>query len=121
MTSAIMLAMDESTKWILAPLVLPIFLWALWRKLHKLRTQSYDTGSSIHPKGRLSVSLRAIASLWYRFFGLVLIVILGNSLLYGFDELLDTLSWVRPVGWLVIAAAFAPGPLAHWLAIRLKR
>ncbi len=65
----------------------------------------------------LSQCLWAIARLWYTLFGLITLAILGN----GFDELRDLLSRMRPVGWLVIAALFAPGPLAHWLAIRLKR
>ncbi len=69
----------------------------------------------------LSQCLWAIARLWYTLFGLITLAILGNPLLYGFDELRDVLTRMRPVGWLVIAALFAPGPLAHWLAIRLKR
>jgi len=68
-----------------------------------------------------SEGLWAIARLWYTVFGLITLAMLGNAWQHGFDQLLEVLSRMRPVGWLVIAAAFAPGPLAHWLAIRLKR
>ena len=71
-------------------------------------------------RNSLSESFWAIAQLWYGFFGFTIAVILGNAFIYGFDELIDILHGMRPVGWLVLAAAFAPGPLAHWLAIRLK-
>jgi hypothetical protein len=70
---------------------------------------------------KASVSLMAIAQLWYTLFGLVVFAMLGNALQFGFDELRDIISQMRPVDWLVIAAALAPGPLAHWLAIRLRR
>ena len=121
MTSAIMLAMDESTKWMLAPLVLPIFLWAMWHKVQRLRRQENPTGSYKNLTERISVSLWAIARLWYTLFGLILLAMLVNAWQYGFDELRDIIFGLRPVGWLVIAAMFAPGPLAHWLAKRLKR
>jgi hypothetical protein len=68
----------------------------------------------------LSQCLWAIARLWYTMFGLITLAMLVNAWQHGFDELRDVLR-MRPVGWLVIAAAFAPGPLAHWLALRLKR
>ena len=67
------------------------------------------------------MSFRAVATLWYRVFGLVIIAVLGNALLHGFDELFDKLRQVRPAGWLIIAAVLLPGPLAHWLSIRLER
>jgi hypothetical protein len=68
----------------------------------------------------LSHCLWIFARSWYILFGLIISAMLGNALMYGFDDLRQVLS-MRPVGWLVIAALFAPGPLAHWLAIRLNR
>jgi hypothetical protein len=67
-----------------------------------------------------SESFWAIARLWYGFFGLIVLAMLGNALQHGFDELRDVVSRMNPLAWLIIAAAFAPGPLAHWLALRLK-
>jgi hypothetical protein len=68
-----------------------------------------------------SESFWAIAQLWYTLFGLVLLAMLGNAVQHGFGELRNIVSRMNPVGWLIIAAAFAPGPLAHWLSRRLGR
>ncbi|MEO2047838.1 MAG: hypothetical protein ABGX16_14855 [Pirellulales bacterium] len=89
MTPAIMLAMDESTKWMLAPLVLPIFLWALWHKVQKLRRQENPIGFYRNLTEQLSVSLWAVARLWNMFSGLILLAMLVNAWQYGFDELRD--------------------------------
>lgn len=62
-------------------------------------------------------SLRAVAVLWYTFLGLTLFAVLGNAWLHGFGELLGILRDMRPLGWLVLAALIAPGPLAHWLSL----
>jgi hypothetical protein len=64
-------------------------------------------------------SLIGIAALWYGFFGLIALAMLGNAWQHGFDELRDVFGRMHPIGWLVIAAAFAPGPLAHWFALRM--
>jgi hypothetical protein len=68
-----------------------------------------------------SESLWAIARLWYTLIGLIVLALLGNGLQHGFDELRDLVSKMHPVEWLIIAAACAPGPLAHWLARRMKQ
>jgi hypothetical protein len=67
-----------------------------------------------------SESFWSIAQLWYLCFGLVISAMLVNAVQHGFDELRDIVSRMRPMGWVVIVAAFAPGPIAHWLSIRLK-
>lgn len=89
------------------------------RPQNALHASSHFTGSFMRIYS--SKGFWAIARVWYTCFGLIVLAMLVNAWQHGFDELLDLLSRVRPVGWLVIAAAFAPGPLAHWLAIRVKR
>jgi hypothetical protein len=67
-----------------------------------------------------SESFWSIAQLWYMISGLVALSLLGNGLQHGFGELRDIVSRMTPVSWLILAVAFAPGPIAHWLANRVK-
>jgi hypothetical protein len=66
-----------------------------------------------------SESFWAIAQFWYLCAGLTILAILGNVIQHGFRELEGVMT--RPLDWLILAAALAPGPLAHRMAIRLKK
>ena len=70
-----------------------------------------------------SASLWAIARLWYTLFAIVALAMIATAWRSdgGFRELFDMFRSTDPAGWLIIAALLAPGPLAHWLSVRVKQ